>query len=489
MQTSLFCNFQGNLRLRNIYWDIGVYVYWQIIKMIYLILFLGTVLRLFNLSQSLWLDEAIGAMVVKNMSFIDILTKFSIADNHPPLYYLLLKFWTNIFGYSEISLRMPSVLFGVGVVFLTYLIAKQFTVHSSLFTAILVSTSPFLIYYSQEARMYMMAGFFATLSVYAFLNKRFVLFSLAITILSFTDYVPVFLLPIFIIYSIYKNQDITKTLLAHIPLLIIGLFWLPLFLKQMEGGKQLLLTFPDWKTVAGGATFQQLTNLWSKFTLGRISLYNKWLYGLMVFITSVPFIYSLALSTKNKKNLIFWMWLIVPTLLCFIFSFWTPAFIYFRFVFVIPAFYILLSVKNKYIFYLLLIANIVGYSIYMFDAKQHREDWRGAVVYIENKINSDEIVLFSNPEPFAPYQFYETKPDLSFGAINRIPAEKSIVSNYVLNKSGVYYFEYLSKLQDKENYVVNDLMRLGYFEVDKKAFNGVGFVTYYKKINPYAYSN
>lgn len=451
--------------------------------MIYLILFLGTVLRLINLNQSLWLDEAIGAMVVKNIGYLDILTKFSIADNHPPFYYLLLKFWTNIFGYSEISLRMPSVLFGIGIIYLVYKITKN------KFTAILLATSPFLIYYSQEARMYMMAAFFATFAVYAFLNKRFVLFSIAISILAFTDYVPIFLLPIFIIYSIYKKQDVTKTILAYIPLGVIGLFWLPFFLKQMEGGRQLLLTFPDWKMVAGGATFQQLANLWSKFTLGRISLYNKWLYVFMVAVFSIPFIYSLLGSFKNKKNLIIWMWLIIPTSLCFIFSFWTPAFIYFRFVFVIPAFYILLNLKNKYVFYVLVFVNIVGYSIYLFDEKQHRENWKGAVSYVENQVNSDEIVIFENSEPFAPYQWYEKIPHLSHGAIPRIPATDEKISDLTTGKSGVYYFEYLSKLQDPQDLVVKSLLNNGFFEVDKKAFNGVGFVVHYQRKPNYAYSN
>ena len=73
-------------------------------------------LRIINLNQSLWLDEAIGALVVKDMNFIDIATKFAVADNHPPLYYLMLSLWTSIFGYSEISLRMPSVFFGVGII-------------------------------------------------------------------------------------------------------------------------------------------------------------------------------------------------------------------------------------------------------------------------------------------------------------------------------------------------------------------------------------
>jgi len=84
-----------------------------------------------------------------------------------------------------------------------------------LFSALLLASSPFHIYYSQEARMYIMAGLFATMSIYYFFaNFRYkvkhkyswLLFSLSITALVFTDYVPVFLLPLFWVYAVIKKQ-------------------------------------------------------------------------------------------------------------------------------------------------------------------------------------------------------------------------------------------------------------------------------------------
>src|SRR3989344_7952105 len=92
--------------------------------MIYLIVFLAALIRLVALKQSLWLDEAIGAIAARDYSYTGILTDFIIADNHSPLYYLTLKAWTSIFGYSEIAIRFPSVLFGIGTIWFAYLIAK-----------------------------------------------------------------------------------------------------------------------------------------------------------------------------------------------------------------------------------------------------------------------------------------------------------------------------------------------------------------------------
>jgi len=139
--------------------------------MIYLILTLGLVLRLICINQSLWLDEAIGALSVKNLSYHDIISSFLTVDNHPPLYYLLLKFWTGFFGYSEIALRAPSIIFGLVTVYLIYLIGRKIfsSKKAGLIAAALLSTSQLHVYYSQEARMYSMAAFFVAAAFYSYL--------------------------------------------------------------------------------------------------------------------------------------------------------------------------------------------------------------------------------------------------------------------------------------------------------------------------------
>ncbi|MCH7641625.1 glycosyltransferase family 39 protein, partial [Patescibacteria group bacterium] len=178
-------------------------------KVIFLILLLGLILRLVAINQSLWLDEAIGAIAVRDFSYSGLITDFLKFDNHPPLYYLDLKTWTSVFGYSELALRFHSVLYGVLTVLVTYLIAKKLVGGKNklfpILSSLLLATSQIHIYYSHEARMYSMVAFLASLAFYSFLfliekknNKNYywVLFSFSITSLVFTDYVPIFLLPV-----------------------------------------------------------------------------------------------------------------------------------------------------------------------------------------------------------------------------------------------------------------------------------------------------
>lgn len=470
--------------------------------MIWVILAASFILRLIVINQSLWLDEAIGAMAARDFSFFGILNSFPKFDNHPPLYYLLLKGWTSLFGFSEISLRFPSIIFGVATVYLTYLIARHFVGKKEkffpMFCALLLATSPLHIYYSQEARMYAMAAFLAVVAVHSFLKEKWILFSFSLAVLVFSDYVPVFLLPVFWIIGFIDRkprQWWKKLLLSHIPIMILGLFWLPIFLAQSQAGKWLLSTLPAWKNVAGGATFKQAVLVWMKFVLGRISLMDKTLYYGLVAFFSIPFIVSFVRAwNKRQKVLSIWLYLIIPLILGFLTSIIFPAFIYFRFLYVLPAFYILagwgISQYGKKIGRVLLLGilagNLIGWLIYVKNPYQQREKWREAVEFLEARARGDEIVVFEYPEPFTPYRWYQTGRVEASGATDAVSAnpEKTRQLTLMLTKDrkAVYYFEYLWDLSDPGRVVESTLVSSGFaIKEIYDYFPGVGQIKYFTK--------
>lgn len=471
-------------------------------RLILLILTLGLVVRLISINQSLWLDEAIGALVVKEQNYRQILTQFPKSDNHPPLYYLTLKAWTDIFGYSEISLRMPSVIFGVLTIWVTYLIGKSYSrgkkVKFAEVAALLIATSQFHIYYSQEARMYSLAAFLAAVSFFFFLRERWIPFSILLTALVFTDYVTVFLLPVFWVYALSKKLDRNWWIrfgLAHLPLSILGLLWLPMFLQQAERGRWLLATLPGWKAIAGGATLKQAILVWMKFVLGRVSFFNKVIYYSLVIISSIPFIIVLIRSFIDREKIkLLWIWLLLPLLLGFGISFWFPAFIYFRFTYIIPAFYLVAAwgvyqIETKKIkialLLILLLVNLSGWFIYLFDVNQQREEWRQAVKFVEIKAKTKDAVIFDFPEPFAPYRWYARGTVSAYGATDSISASLDSydkTKKLIAEKEGVYYFEYLYDLTDPNRYVEKSLIDSEFKAVDQfSQFPGIGTIIYYKR--------
>ena len=127
--------------------------------MIWLILLLGIFLRLISLNQSLWLDEAIIVNATSTNSFLGMITEYSKADSHPPGFLAILWIWTKIFGTGEVIVRLPSVIFGIVTVGITYLIGKKLrSAKLGLLAALLLAVNPLHIYYSQEARMYSLAA-------------------------------------------------------------------------------------------------------------------------------------------------------------------------------------------------------------------------------------------------------------------------------------------------------------------------------------------
>lgn len=127
-------------------------------------------LRLARLTfQPLWADE--GYSVYFASLDWGPLTAATAADIHPPLYYYLLKLWMSVFGPGELALRALSVLFGVATVALTFAFAKRLGGTAvGVLAALAMAVSPFHIYYSQEVRMYALAGLLAVASTLCMLQ-------------------------------------------------------------------------------------------------------------------------------------------------------------------------------------------------------------------------------------------------------------------------------------------------------------------------------
>src|SRR3990170_5707323 len=227
--------------------------------MIVLILAAGLILRVFKINQSLWLDEAINVTFVKNLNPHSLVFDYAVGDFHPPLYHIFMRGWILLFGTSEIAVRLPSVIFGLATVYVTYLIAKKlFENKTALISATLIATSPLHIYYSQEARMYMLAVFFATLSVYFFvslLKKETLIywvgFVISTILMLYTDYLPYFMVPVYIGYLLFFRKNIQKSTLrtfvpAFILIFVLILPWFLIFPKQLATGLSAASMSPSW---------------------------------------------------------------------------------------------------------------------------------------------------------------------------------------------------------------------------------------------------
>lgn len=83
----------------------------------------------------------------------DVIRLAGAIDVHPPLYHGLVWLSRQLFGVSEWSLRFVGVLAGTGLVALAPALGRTLAVDWRLL-GLLLATSPFLVYTSQDARMY-----------------------------------------------------------------------------------------------------------------------------------------------------------------------------------------------------------------------------------------------------------------------------------------------------------------------------------------------
>ena len=125
----------------------------------------GAGLRAYALDfQSLWTDEISSLMITDpTLPFRQFWDRV-LADTHPPIYYLVLRWSSSAFGQSEIVARAPSVLFGILTVCAAGILPSASLSRSSrVALPLLLAVSPGAVWYAREARSYALLLLLSTL--------------------------------------------------------------------------------------------------------------------------------------------------------------------------------------------------------------------------------------------------------------------------------------------------------------------------------------
>jgi uncharacterized membrane protein len=126
----------------------------------------GAALRLYNSSESLWLDELHTSWAV--VGGAGTLSERALKGNTLPPYCFLVWASNTLFGPTELSTRLPSLVFGIVLIPATYLVVFRLTRVASvaLLAAAFVSFDALCISYAATARVYTVLQF-ATLVHFA----------------------------------------------------------------------------------------------------------------------------------------------------------------------------------------------------------------------------------------------------------------------------------------------------------------------------------
>ncbi|MEN9327852.1 MAG: hypothetical protein RI947_660 [Candidatus Parcubacteria bacterium] len=411
-------------------------------------------LRLIALNQSLWLDEATTAKVVMHYSPIDIVRQFSPNDFHPPLYYLFMKLWTSVWGYSEIALRMPSVIFALLVGIVVYNIGSLMKKGAGIWAAVFFLFNPLIMYYSQEARMYTLIVFLLSFALLFFLKaidegkkSDIVLFNISVGLSVLTFYGSVFFIAAFYIYLLCTKKF--TILLRLLPGSVIGFAIIsPLLYTQLMHSQEALAIVKNWSLVLGTITLKNLFLIPLKFSIGRIQYYPKSLYYFTAGLwTCVITYFAIRGGLRNRRMGYFF---VTPLILGIVFSLFTPLLQYFRFLFLLVPLTLILAVATEHRWQRILIAAgyVVCSLVYLFLPLYHREDWKG----LSSRLTKEVYIIESSADPIRYYRPDVTIYDLR--GIEKATSGKKQLS-VVPYTAEIYGFDYASLLE-KKGFSVSD---------------------------------
>lgn len=182
--------------------------------------------------ELIWYDEAV-SVAIANHSFADIFRLLPY-ENHPPLYFLLLRLAKLVLGNSEWALRFLSATAAVGLVGLGAGPARRIFGHrGALMYAAVVIFTPVILIQAHEARMYSLTNLAVTASVlYGFLAARdggrgkwipFGLWTLAAAYLHYYGLIAAMVAHAFVLGWVFlRNRKQLKSCLATAALTLAG---------------------------------------------------------------------------------------------------------------------------------------------------------------------------------------------------------------------------------------------------------------------------
>jgi mannosyltransferase len=258
-----------------------------------LVVLAGVLLRGYGLSaRSFWFDEAFSWRVIQ-FPLSEMIERIG-RDNHPPLYFILLKAWGAVFGTSPFALRSLSVLFGAVTIVGTYLfiieayrrvdkisakLDERRPAAIALVAAAFVALSVFQIRWAWEVRMYTLGtalGVFSSWEMFRALNasvpsiRTWCVYGLLALLFAYTHYYGLFSIAaqgLFIIgyLSVRRRDNFPlewRSLLCVAcawAIVLVGFsLWLPVLLSQRSQVQRDFWTTPVTAIDVANVCYQML---------------------------------------------------------------------------------------------------------------------------------------------------------------------------------------------------------------------------------------
>jgi len=415
-----------------------------------LIFLLGLGLRIYDLgAESIWYDEAVSIAVSKLSIFEQLKWNLTESDNNPPLYYAILHFWVSVFGDSEFSSRLPSAIFGSLTIFAIYGLGNLlFDRKTGLIAALILATSVFHVWFSQEARAYTLLTLLTLVSFYYFVKllsapqDKFYMAAYLVSgvLLLYTHY---YGLPVIAAQNIYcftqylrRRKPGRLEMIKWVKLqLVLLLFFLPVSVLLIKHGSAVRegfwITPPAFSevlgyflTYSGSAPILYLLVIFSLFSvvsLGDIKNVRNYRGFLKPFDDSSG---ASGIPYRSRVYLLI-VWMLSLILIPFLISrIMTPVLIYRYTIGASPVLYLLaskgVSGTNNNKLMIIFAGLIMVFSFVNIEKNYSRIDkfqWREAVADIETNAGYGDILAVYPRFELEPVRYYSRRGDILKGPL------------------------------------------------------------------------
>jgi uncharacterized membrane protein len=206
----------------------------------------GAALRFSTLDlQSFWHDEAVTVGRILDPSLFTTLDHVPGSEATPPLYYALAWGWTKVFGAGEVGIRSLSAVVGTATIPVAWWAGRELVSRAAgVAAAALVAFSPYMVWYSQEARAYALLVLLCgvSLGLFARVLRRgegrwFAWWALVAALALLTHYFAVFVvLPELVLLAWLLPERRRVAAAAGVVVGAVGLALVPLAVHQADQG-------------------------------------------------------------------------------------------------------------------------------------------------------------------------------------------------------------------------------------------------------------
>ena len=400
---------------------------------LYGLLLLAFGIRVYGLVfHSLWLDETV-SIYLASFPLSEIFQQgMSLQEPNPPLYHLVLSLWMRVLGSSEASVRILSAFLGTLYLPGIYLLGKRlFSARVALIATLLAACNPFLVWYSQEARMYVLVATLSVWSMYCFVRalatprwRWWVAYVLVTVAGLYTHLYAVFLLPaqllfLFLFPSRHREALWRGALAGGLSLL--------LFSPWLSRAWELSGVTPSWR--ASVSLFGMITACLEAFTVRRLPISGPGL-GLILAVSSAFVLVGLFLHYVPQRarsrirwkrlglrpNVFLGLSLLVPFVLAYVLSFRQQIFTVYYLIVILGPFLLALGAGLEKVASFSMPAGlmslVVVVAVFMsglwfnWSPDYRKEEWRAAARYVSGHASPGDAILCHVNYTRIPFAYY-----------------------------------------------------------------------------------